>query len=133
MYKYFVNNINLQAFNRIPGPIRRPFGAILRQEIIGLRLPAAPAENKIQQAVFELNTYRTPDFTLLDASVGMPESHLWGSSCAPFVNRLAAGWDPVAIDCFGASLLGRQWQTIGHNKSAHGTLGLADPVEIIEV
>ena len=87
----------------------------------------------IQAAIFDLNRYRTPDFTLLDATVGMAEAHLWGPVCSPPKARLAAGFDPVAMDAYGAGLLGRAWQEIGHLAMAHGTLGQAEPLEIREV
>ena len=44
----------------------------------------------IDQAIADLNRYRTPDFTLLDCSVGMAESHLWGKHCDPPVGLLTA-------------------------------------------
>ena len=93
----------------------------------------ASFHQKIQEAVFDLNRYRTPDFTLLDATVGMQQAHLWGPPCDPPVNRIAAGFDPVAIDAYGCSLLGREWQKIGHLRMAHGELGMADPLTVIEV
>jgi len=87
----------------------------------------------IQEAVFDLNRYRMPDFTLLDATVGMPEAHLWGPTCDPPINRLAAGFDPVAIDAYGCSLLGLKWQAIGHLSMAHNILGTAEPLTVSEV
>lgn len=87
----------------------------------------------IQAAVFDLNRYRTPDFTVLDATVGMAEAHLWGPVCDPPKNRLAAGADPVAIDAYGAGLLGLDWRQIGHIAMAHGVLGQAEPLTIREV
>jgi uncharacterized protein (DUF362 family) len=87
----------------------------------------------IQEAVFDLNRYRAPDFTLLDATVGMQEAHLWGPTCNPPVKKLAAGFDPVAIDAFGCSLLDREWQKIGHLHMAHTSLGTAEPLTVLEV
>jgi len=87
---------------------------------------------QIDAALFDLNRYRRPDFTLLDATVGMAENHLFGRHCRPPVGRLAAGWDPVAVDSYGASLLGRRWQDIGHIRLAHQVLGNAEPLEIVE-
>jgi len=87
----------------------------------------------IQEAVFDLNRYRTPDFTLLDATVGMQEAHLWGPTCNPPVNLLAAGFDPVAIDAYGCKLLGRDWQAIGHLRMAHTKLGMAEPLTVVKV
>jgi uncharacterized protein (DUF362 family) len=87
----------------------------------------------IQEAVFDLNRYRTPDFTLLDATIGMAEAHLWGPHCEPPVGRLAAAYDPVAIDSYGAMLLNRDWRTIGHIEMAHEILGCASPLEVVEL
>jgi uncharacterized protein (DUF362 family) len=87
----------------------------------------------IQEAVFDLNRYRTPDFTLLDATVGMQKAHLWGPTCDPPLNRLAAGYDPVAIDSYGCQLLGRKWSEIGHLQMAHTELGTADPLTVVDV
>lgn len=89
--------------------------------------------NRIQDAVADLNRYRTPDFTLLDATVGMPKAHLWGPACDPPVNRLAAGYDPVAIDAYGTSLLKKNWQDIGHIRVLHDEMGTADPLDLIEI
>lgn len=86
----------------------------------------------IQEAVLDLNRYRTPDFTVLDATVGMQQAHLWGPTCDPPPNRLAAAYDPVAIDAYGAGLLGRDWRRIGHISQAAGELGTADPLQIVE-
>lgn len=87
----------------------------------------------IQSAVFDLNRYRTPDFTVLDATVGMPEAHLWGPVCDPPINRLAVSADPVAIDAYGAGLLGVDWRQVGHISMAHGVLGEAEPLRVCEV
>ncbi len=87
---------------------------------------------QIHEAIFDLNRYRTPDFTLLDASIGMAEAHLWGAHCDPPVNRLVASADPVAIDAYGASLLGVDWRKIGYISMADKLLGSATtlPVEV---
>lgn len=85
----------------------------------------------IQEAILDLNRYRTPDFTILDATVGMQKAHLWGPTCDPAPNKLAAGFDSVAIDAYGTSLLCRNWRDIGHISMAHGELGIADPLSII--
>jgi len=93
----------------------------------------ASFHENIQEAVFDLNQYRTPDFTLLDATVGMSEAHLWGPVCQPPKERLVAGFDPVAIDACGAGLLGLDWRQIGHINLAHGLLGQAEPLTIREL
>ncbi len=81
---------------------------------------------QIQEAIFDLNRYRTPDFTLLDASIGMSEAHLRGAHCNPPINQLVASADPVALDAYGASLLGIDWNSIGHIRMADSILGSAD-------
>jgi len=93
----------------------------------------ASFHQNIQEAVFDLNRYRTPDFTLLDATIGMQEAHLWGPTCDPPPNRLAAGYDPVAMDSYGCSLLGIKWNSVGHLDMAHGILGSAAPLTVHEV
>lgn len=80
----------------------------------------------IHEAVFDLNRYRCADFTILDATVGMAEAHLWGPTCSPPVNTIAAGWDPVAIDAYGCTLLSRSWKNIDHIVFANGELGKAE-------
>ncbi len=87
----------------------------------------------IHEAIFDLNRYRTPDFTLLDATVGMSSAHLWGPTCEPPVNRLAASDDPVAIDAYGASLLNRDWRQIKHIKLANEVLGCGEIQKIHEI
>jgi len=77
----------------------------------------------IHEAIFDLNLYRTPDFTLLDAVEGMAEAHLWGPECDPPPNKLAASADPVAIDAWGCEVLGFDWRSIGHVRMADGVLG----------
>ena len=93
----------------------------------------AAFHQNIQEAVFDLNRYRTPDFTLLDATIGMQEAHLCGPTCDPPPNRLAAGYDPVAMDSYGCSLLGIKWNSVGHLDMAHGILGSAAPLTVHEV
>jgi uncharacterized protein (DUF362 family) len=93
----------------------------------------ASFHDRIHEAIVDLNRYRTPDFTILDATIGMQEAHLWGRTCSPPHNMLAAGYDPVAIDAWGAELLGIQWRKVQHIAMAHGKLGLAEPRKGIQV
>lgn len=90
----------------------------------------ASFHDRIQEAIHDLNCYRAADFSLLDATIGMQEAHLWGPTCNPPPNQLAASYDPVAIDAYGSLLLRRDWRQIGHIRLAHGKLGCADPLNI---
>ena len=85
--------------------------------------------NQMHRSIFELNLYRAPDLSLIDATVGMAEFHLGGRTCDPPVNRLVAGFDPVRVDALGASLLGLCWRDIPHIRMAHGLLGWAEETE----
>ena len=87
----------------------------------------------IQMAVADLNRYRCPDFTLLDASTGLADSHLGGPVMDQPPGLLAAGRDPVAMDSFGAGLLGRDWRYIGHIRLLDGEIGQAGSVRIVQV
>lgn len=86
--------------------------------------------HNLHEAIFDLNRYRTADFSIIDGSVGMAQAHLWGPTCDPPVGKIIASYDPVAIDAHGSSLLQRDWQDIDHIKLANSVLGLADPLEI---
>ena len=81
---------------------------------------------QMQRSIFELNCYRKPDLSIIDASVGMAEYHLGGPTCEPPVNKLVAGFDPVAVDAAGAELLGFNWRKIEHIQLADGVLGQAN-------
>lgn len=89
--------------------------------------------DRMQDSVFDLNRYRTPDFTLIDATKGMSQAHLWGPVCDPPPNKLIAGYDPVAVDAYGAALLDRNWRDIEHIRMAHEELGIAEPLEAVMV
>ena len=69
---------------------------------------------EMQQSVRELNSYLVPDFSLMDASVGLSQYHLGGPACDPPVKRLLAGYDPFELDQAGARLLGLDPGRIAH-------------------
>ncbi len=79
----------------------------------------------LHRAIYELNCYRAPDLSLIDATVGMAEAHLWGPKLDPPGNKLICGFDPVAVDAAGCKLLGVSWKSVGHLKMADGVLGKA--------
>lgn len=87
----------------------------------------------IHEAIFDLNRYRTPDFTLLDASIGMSRAHLWGPTCDPPINRLAASYDPVAIDAYGTTLLNLDWQQVKHIQLANDVIGRGEIDNLVEI
>ena len=88
---------------------------------------------RLDEAVFDLNRYRTPDFTVIDAAVGMAKAHLWGPTCSPPVGKIVASYDPVAVDAHGTALLKKSWKDIGHIRMANGILGRAEPIDVREL
>jgi len=68
----------------------------------------------LEQAIIDLNRYRNPDLTLMDASIGLSQSHLGGPDCDPPIGKLLAGFDPYELDRKAAKLLGLDWHDIGH-------------------
>jgi uncharacterized protein (DUF362 family) len=77
----------------------------------------ASFHKNIHQAILDLNQYRSPDLSLLDASIGMAEYHLGGPQCDPPVSKLISGFDPWEVDREAASLLGLSWKQIPHLKN----------------
>ncbi len=68
----------------------------------------------LDEAIMELNRYRGPDFTVMDATIGLATYHLGGACCQPPVNRILAGKDARAVDRKAAGLLELDWRKIGH-------------------
>lgn len=68
----------------------------------------------MQQAIVDLNTYRRPDISLMDASVGLADFHLGGRRCSPPAGKIIAGFDPWMVDQKAAELLGLDWKKIPH-------------------
>lgn len=68
----------------------------------------------LNDAIVELNRYREPDFTVMDATIGLADYHLGGACCHPPVNHLLAGFDARAVDCTAAGMLRLDWHDVGH-------------------
>jgi uncharacterized protein (DUF362 family) len=95
------------------------------KNMIGLAPPAhyggqsgtwkkAAFHRRMQASISDLNRYRTPDLTLMDASIGLADYHLGGPHCDPPVEKLIAGFNPYAVDREAARLLGIDWRSVGH-------------------
>ena len=74
----------------------------------------AAFHHRLDEAIVDLNAYRSPDFTVMDATVGLADFHLGGPRCNPPVNRILAGADARALDREAADLLGLDWTRVGH-------------------
>lgn len=68
----------------------------------------------LQQSIVALNRYRSPDLSVMDASVGLADFHLGGRCCEPPVKKIIAGFNPVRVDRAAAELLGLDWRKIAH-------------------
>ncbi|MBI5142214.1 MAG: DUF362 domain-containing protein [Nitrospirae bacterium] len=53
-----------------------------------------------------------PDWTIVDATVGMRESHVYGAPMNPPANLVFGSADSLEADKFGAELLGHNWLEI---------------------
>ena len=80
----------------------------------------AQFHHDLHRSIRELIDHRAPDMSLMDASVGLACFHLGGPPCDPPLNRLLAGFDPLALDRRAAGLLGMDWQRIPHLASDGG-------------
>ena len=69
---------------------------------------------RMHASIKDLCSYITPDFTIMDATVGMADYHLGGATCEPPIGKILAGTDSLALDQKAAGLLGLNWQDIGH-------------------
>lgn len=68
----------------------------------------------MHQSIIDLNMYRSPDLSLMDATVGLAEHHLGGRCCSPPVGKIIAGFNPIEVDRKAATLLGLNWEEIPH-------------------
>jgi uncharacterized protein (DUF362 family) len=71
---------------------------------------------RMHESIIDLNRYRTPDLSIMDASIGLSDFHLGGPQCSPPVKKILAGFDSLEIDREAARLLGMDWRTIPHLK-----------------
>lgn len=68
----------------------------------------------MHQAIIDLNKYRTPDLSIMDASIGLKDHHLRGRHCDPPIKKVIAGFDSLQVDREAANLLGIDWREISH-------------------
>ncbi len=74
----------------------------------------ADFHDRLDEAIVDLNRYRAPDFTVMDATIGLIDYHLGGACCDPPANRLLASRDARSLDRMAAELLGINWRGVGH-------------------
>jgi len=108
--------LKAHSFSQITGTLKNMIGLAPPKHYSGRfgSWKKAVFHGKMHQSIVDLNRYRTPDLSLMDAVIGMPDFHLGGAHCDPPLNQLIAGFDPVAVDRRGAELLGLNWHNIPH-------------------
>ncbi|MFC1461494.1 DUF362 domain-containing protein [Verrucomicrobiota bacterium] len=82
-------------------------------------------------SVVDVCLYKRPDLCVVDASVALTGMHLSGTS--KNLGIVLAGFDPVAVDAVGSSLLGHDPKQIEYLKLANGLLGNMDSIEQVNV
>jgi len=108
--------LKAHSFSKITGTLKNMIGAA-PPKVYGGRYGSwkkAAFHNDMHRAIVDLNRYRKPDLSLMDATIGLADYHLGGSRCNPPKNKLIAGIDPVQVDREAANLLGIDWRTIDH-------------------
>jgi len=115
-YLLSVPVLKAHSFSEITGTLKNMIGLAPPKYYSGRfgSWKKAVFHGKMHESITELNLYRTPDLSLMDATVGMPDFHLGGAHCDPPVNKLLAGFDPLALDRRAAELLGFRWESIQH-------------------
>jgi uncharacterized protein (DUF362 family) len=68
----------------------------------------------MQQSIIELTSYKKPDLSIMDASIGLRDYHLGGRRCLPPVQKIIAGFDAVEVDRKAAGFLEIDWKTVPH-------------------
>ena len=117
-YLISVPVLKAHSFSKITGTLKNMIGLAPPKYYSGRfgSWKKAVFHGRMHQSIVDLNKYRTPDLSLMDATVGMPDYHLGGAHCDPPLNKLIAGFDPVGVDRRGAEWLGFEWQSVAHLK-----------------
>ena len=115
-YLISVPVLKAHSFSEITGTLKNMIGLAPPKHYSGRfgTWKKAVFHHRMHQSIVDLNRYRTPDLSLMDATVGMPDYHLGGAHCDPPLGKLIAGFDPLQVDRRSAELLGLRWQRIAH-------------------
>ena len=80
-------------------------------------------------SVVDICLYKKPSLSIIDASVALTGSHLWGANKK--LDFIVASFDPVAADAVGSSLLGHDPAKIEYLARTNGVLGEMDSIEVV--
>ena len=82
------------------------------------------------RSVFDVCLYKRPDLCVVDAAVALGGMHLSGTPRK--LGLILAGFDSVAVDAVGSSLLGHNPRRIEYLGLSNGVLGDMDSVRVLE-
>jgi uncharacterized protein (DUF362 family) len=108
--------LKAHSFSHITGSMKNMMGLAPPEHYAGRHgtWKKAAFHQRMQGAIADLNRYRSPDFTVMDATVGLAEFHLGGARCEPPPALILAGRDARAVDREAAGLLCMDWREIPH-------------------
>lgn len=81
-------------------------------------------------SVTDINLYKKPGISIVDASVALTGSHLGGTPKRFGV--ILASLDPVAVDSVGSRLLGHNPKKLEYLKLSHNTHGTITDIQVIK-
>lgn len=81
------------------------------------------------ESVVDVCLYRKPDLSIIDATMALRGGHLSGRK--ERLDRILAGFDPVATDAIGSRLLGHDPEALRYLKLAEGRLGTMRNIDIL--
>ncbi len=105
------------------------------KNLMGIAAPGVYGRPRLQlhnaglsQVIADLVRLRTPDFAIVDGTVGLEGDSPMNGTPVP-MNLVIAGRDPVSVDAVGAAVMGIDPQSVGHltllAKKAVGEIDLA--------
>ena len=81
------------------------------------------------KSVVDVCLYKKPDLSVVDASIALEGMHLSGRHRK--IGLILAGFDPVAVDTIGSTLLGHDPKKMPYLTLSHGLIGSMANIEII--
>ncbi|MBD3241259.1 MAG: DUF362 domain-containing protein [Chitinivibrionales bacterium] len=113
--------LKAHSLAQITGSLKNMMGlAVPKHYQAGGHWKKSAFHRRMQDSILDLNRYRTPDLTVMDATVGLADYHLGGRRCSPPVGKIVAGYDAQAVDRRAAELLGLNWRGIRHLSEPFG-------------
>lgn len=107
--------LKAHSLAEITGSLKNMMGfAVPKHYQAGGHWKKSAFHHRMQDSILDLNRYRTPDLTIMDAVIGLADYHLGGRHCSPPVGKIVAGYDAQAVDRRAAELLGLDWRRIRH-------------------